>query len=83
LIKIGINGFGRIGRNVYRAALESKGFGKDFDIVAVNDIAPIDSLAHLTSRSRGLLSTLAEGSSRSRRSRTRPRYRGGSSVRTS
>jgi glyceraldehyde 3-phosphate dehydrogenase len=47
LIKIGINGFGRIGRNVYRAALESKGFGKDFDIVAVNDIAPIDSLAHL------------------------------------
>lgn len=47
MIKIGINGFGRIGRNVYRAALESKGFGKDFDIVAVNDIAPIDSLAHL------------------------------------
>jgi glyceraldehyde 3-phosphate dehydrogenase len=47
LIKIGINGFGRIGRNVYRAALESKGFGKDFDIVAVNDVAPIDSLAHL------------------------------------
>jgi glyceraldehyde 3-phosphate dehydrogenase len=47
LIKIGINGFGRIGRNVYRAALENKGFGKDFDIVAVNDVAPIDSLAHL------------------------------------
>ncbi len=47
MIKIGINGFGRIGRNVYRAALESKGLGRDFEIVAVNDVAPIDSLAHL------------------------------------
>ena len=47
MIKIGINGFGRIGRNVYRAALESKGFGKDFEIVAVNDIAPADQFAHL------------------------------------
>jgi glyceraldehyde 3-phosphate dehydrogenase len=47
LIKIGINGFGRIGRNVYRAAVENSGFGKDFDIVAVNDIAPIDSLAYM------------------------------------
>jgi glyceraldehyde 3-phosphate dehydrogenase len=47
LIKIGINGFGRIGRNAYRAALENSGFGKDFDIVAVNDIAPIDSLAYM------------------------------------
>jgi glyceraldehyde 3-phosphate dehydrogenase len=47
LIKIGINGFGRIGRNAYRAALEKSGFGKDFDIVAVNDIAPIDSLAYM------------------------------------
>jgi glyceraldehyde 3-phosphate dehydrogenase len=47
LIKIGINGFGRIGRNAYRAALEHSGFGKDFDIVAVNDIAPIDSLAYM------------------------------------
>ncbi len=47
LIKIGINGFGRIGRNVYRAAVENSGFGKDFNIVAVNDIAPIDSLAYM------------------------------------
>jgi glyceraldehyde 3-phosphate dehydrogenase len=47
LINIGINGFGRIGRNVYRAALASKGLGKDFEIVAVNDIAPIDSLAYM------------------------------------
>jgi glyceraldehyde 3-phosphate dehydrogenase len=47
LIKIGINGFGRIGRNVYRAALKSKGFGKDFEIVAINDIVPVDWLANL------------------------------------
>ena len=47
MVKIGINGFGRIGRNFYRAALEHKGFGKDFEIVAVNDIAPVDSLAYM------------------------------------
>jgi len=47
LIKIGINGFGRIGRNVYRAALETGGLGKDFEIVAVNDVAPVDQFAHL------------------------------------
>src|SRR4030042_1503661 len=47
LVKIGINGFGRIGRNFYRAALEHKGFGKDLEIVAVNDIAPVDSLAYM------------------------------------
>ena len=47
MIKIGINGFGRIGRNVYRAALDSKGMGRDFEIVAVNDIVPVESLAYL------------------------------------
>jgi len=47
LVKIGINGFGRIGRNAYRATLEMRGFGKEFDIVAVNDVAPVDSLAYL------------------------------------
>jgi len=47
LLKIGINGFGRIGRNVYRAALAKKELGKDFEIVAINDIAPIDSMAYL------------------------------------
>ncbi len=45
-MKIGINGFGRIGRNVFRAAIQKPGYGKDFEIVAVNDIAPIDSLAY-------------------------------------
>ncbi len=42
-IKVGINGFGRIGRNVFRAALGDS----DIDIVAVNDITDADTLAHL------------------------------------
>lgn len=42
--KIGINGFGRIGRNVLRAAVETK---SDLDFVAVNDITDPRTLAHL------------------------------------
>ena len=42
-IKVGINGFGRIGRNILRASLGSK----DIDIVAVNDITDTRTLAHL------------------------------------
>ncbi len=42
-IKIGINGFGRIGRNLYRAAYKDK----DLDFVAVNDITDSKTLAHL------------------------------------
>ncbi|MGH7746960.1 MAG: type I glyceraldehyde-3-phosphate dehydrogenase, partial [Candidatus Dormibacteria bacterium] len=43
-VKIGINGFGRIGRNVYRALAERDG---DLDVVAVNDITGPRTLAHL------------------------------------
>jgi glyceraldehyde 3-phosphate dehydrogenase len=43
-LKVGINGFGRIGRNVFRAA---KAQGKDWDFVAVNDITDARTLAHL------------------------------------
>ncbi|MEP6843260.1 MAG: type I glyceraldehyde-3-phosphate dehydrogenase [Pseudolysinimonas sp.] len=43
-VKIGINGFGRIGRNYFRAALEQ---GADLDIVAVNDLTDTKTLAHL------------------------------------
>jgi glyceraldehyde 3-phosphate dehydrogenase len=43
-VKIGINGFGRIGRNFLRAA---KRQGMDFDFVAVNDITDAKTLAHL------------------------------------
>ncbi|MCS6806806.1 MAG: type I glyceraldehyde-3-phosphate dehydrogenase [Acidobacteriota bacterium] len=42
-IKVGINGFGRIGRNVFRAALGDS----DFDFVAVNDLTDTKTLAHL------------------------------------
>jgi glyceraldehyde 3-phosphate dehydrogenase len=43
-VRVGINGFGRIGRNVFRAAHES---GADVEIVAVNDITDTATLAHL------------------------------------
>ncbi len=43
-IKVGINGFGRIGRNIMRAALET---GADLDFVAVNDLTNAETLAHL------------------------------------
>ena len=42
-VKVGINGFGRIGRNIYRAAMERG----DIEIVAVNDITDTKTLAHL------------------------------------
>jgi glyceraldehyde 3-phosphate dehydrogenase len=43
-IKVGINGFGRIGRNFYRAALAA---GADIEVVAVNDLTDNATLAHL------------------------------------
>ena len=45
-IKVGINGFGRIGRQVLKASLEG-GYGDLFEIVAVNDLTSPDALAHL------------------------------------
>ncbi|MEO8555603.1 MAG: glyceraldehyde 3-phosphate dehydrogenase NAD-binding domain-containing protein, partial [Actinomycetota bacterium] len=43
-VRVGINGFGRIGRNFYRAVLAS---GADIEIVAVNDLTDTKTLAHL------------------------------------
>ncbi|MDR0851478.1 MAG: glyceraldehyde-3-phosphate dehydrogenase, partial [Clostridiales Family XIII bacterium] len=43
-VKVGINGFGRIGRNAFKAALEKNA---DFDIVAINDVTDPKTLAHL------------------------------------
>ena len=44
-IKVGINGFGRIGRNVLRAILES---GRtDIKVVGINDLGPVETNAHL------------------------------------
>src|SRR3954449_547930 len=42
--RVGINGFGRIGRNFFRAALERDG---DFEIVAFNDLGDVETMAHL------------------------------------
>ena len=42
-IKVGINGFGRIGRNLFRVSMGDK----DIDIVAVNDITDPKTLAYL------------------------------------
>ncbi len=46
-IKIGINGFGRIGRLVFRAIVEQGLLGKEIDVVAVNDLVGADNLAYL------------------------------------
>jgi glyceraldehyde 3-phosphate dehydrogenase len=43
-VKVGINGFGRIGRNLFRAALEA---GSDLEFVAVNDLVDAETIAHL------------------------------------
>jgi glyceraldehyde 3-phosphate dehydrogenase len=44
-IKVGINGFGRIGRQVYKAIREK--YDQDIDVVAINDIGKIEAMVHL------------------------------------
>ena len=48
-IRVGVNGFGRIGRNFYRALAAQKAEGKstDIEVIAVNDLTDNASLAHL------------------------------------
>ena len=43
MVKVGINGFGRIGRNVFRAALNNP----EVEVVAINDLTDVKTLAHL------------------------------------
>src|SRR5580698_4271559 len=43
--RVAINGFGRIGRNILRAIVEAD--RKDIEVIAVNDLAPVESNAHL------------------------------------
>jgi glyceraldehyde 3-phosphate dehydrogenase len=47
MIKLGINGFGRIGRLVFRAICDQGMLGTEIDVVAVNDLVPADNLAYL------------------------------------
>ena len=44
-VKVAINGFGRIGRNVLRAIVESG--RNDIEVVAINDLGPVETNAHL------------------------------------
>ena len=44
-VRVGINGFGRIGRNILRAIVENK--RKDISVVAINDLGPVETNAHL------------------------------------
>jgi glyceraldehyde 3-phosphate dehydrogenase len=46
-IKVGINGFGRIGRMIFRALCDQGLLGKEVEVVAVNDLVPADNLAYL------------------------------------
>ncbi|MBN1395242.1 MAG: type I glyceraldehyde-3-phosphate dehydrogenase [Pirellulales bacterium] len=46
-IRVGINGFGRIGRLVFRAMCDRGMLGKEIEVVAVNDLVPADALAYL------------------------------------
>ncbi|MGB0371139.1 MAG: type I glyceraldehyde-3-phosphate dehydrogenase [Opitutales bacterium] len=46
-VKIGINGFGRIGRMVFRALAEKGMLGTEVEVVAINDLVPAENLAYL------------------------------------
>ena len=45
MIKVAINGFGRIGRNVLRGIIESE--RTDIEVIAINDLGPVKNNAHL------------------------------------
>ena len=45
MVKLGINGFGRIGRMVFRAAVEN--FSKDIEVVGINDLLDPEYLAYM------------------------------------
>jgi glyceraldehyde 3-phosphate dehydrogenase len=47
VVRVGINGFGRIGRLIYRAMAEQKFLDGKLEVVAVNDLVPADNLAYL------------------------------------
>ena len=47
MTKIGINGFGRIGRLVFRALVEQGLLGTEIEVIALNDLVPADNLAYL------------------------------------
>ena len=46
MIKVGINGFGRIGRFVFRSTVEAEN-AKEVQVVAINDLCPVDYMAYM------------------------------------
>ncbi len=88
-VRVGINGFGRIGRNFYRAVLAS---GADIELVGVNDLTDNATLAHLLKYDsilgrlgievKSTADEITVGGRRSRRSpsATRPSCRGARSA---
>ena len=46
LVRVAINGFGRIGRNILRAVVEA-GRENEMEVLAINDLAPVETNAHL------------------------------------
>jgi len=75
-VKVAINGFGRIGRLVFRALVEQGLLGETLDVVAVGDIVPADNLAYLLKydSTQGRFSgTVGSRSARASRPPTRPR----------
>ena len=47
-LRIAINGYGRIGRNIVRALYENPRYERSIEIVAINDLASFEAMAHLT-----------------------------------
>ena len=82
MIKIGINGFGRIGRMVFRAAVQN--FPKDIEVVGINDLLEPEYLAYMLKydsvhgRFKGEVSV--EGSSLDRERQENPPHRGEGSL---
>ena len=60
-IKVGINGFGRIGRLLYRAAIERNA---NIDFVAINDLADAKTNAHLSNMTQSTGTSRAQSKSR-------------------
>ena len=59
--RIAINGLGRIGKLVFQYLLESPGYGKDFEVVAINDLTNVSQLAYLLKYDSTQLSMLQKG----------------------
>ena len=72
-VNVAINGFGRIGRNVLRAIVESG--RRDINVVAINDLGPVETNAHLLRFDSRAWPFPGRGEGRRRHDRCRPSVR--------